>query len=46
VLVHDPTEARVAAAVTDHTGLREAAVRLALTGGTTFEEVARISPPD
>ncbi len=46
VLVHEPTEARVAAAVTGHIGLREAAVRLALAGGTTFEEVARISPPD
>ena len=46
VLMHGATEARVAGAVTGMTSLREAAVRLALTGGTTFEEVARVSPPD
>ena len=46
VLMHGATEARVSAAVTGMTSLREAAVRLALAGGTTFDEVARVSPPD
>ncbi len=46
VLANEPTESRVSAALRGATTLREAAVRLALAGGTTFEEVERISPPD
>jgi len=46
VLGRDPTERAIASAATGLRTLRDAAVAKALTGETTFEEVARVSPRD
>jgi type IV pilus assembly protein PilB len=46
VLLADPTESALAAATDDQPTLKHAALALALTGGTTFDEVLRVSPRD
>jgi type IV pilus assembly protein PilB len=46
VLLAEPTESALAAATDDQPTLKHAALALALTGGTTFDEVLRVSPRD
>ena len=46
VLLADAAESALAAATADQPTLKHAALALALTGGTTFDEVLRVSPRD
>ena len=46
VLLADPTESALAGATEDLPTLKHSALALALSGGTTFDEVLRVSPRD